>query len=184
MEEVKILVLALVSFLSQENLPIVAKSAEINIDRTNQQITIKQNDLFSLEPYRDMARTGLDSLLKVQSLRADMAPLRLINTSFYEEEGKLNAVLQLQYDALKDLRNMSFFADEEGNLSYAYMEDFEYGLQTGRIDGRYVRFDNSSDVKFKMERKGQYPEGIYSLLDDWKALNASKLEVEQIRKKL
>lgn len=174
MEEIKILVMALVSFLSQEQLPIVAKSAEIHIDRTNQQVVIKQYDLFSVAPYRDMAKAGLDSLMQAQKLRSDMAPLRLVSKNFYEEDGKLNAKLHLQYDDLKDLREMSFYADDEGNLSYSYMDDFEYSLQTGSIDGSHVRFHTGQDVKFKMGRKGEYPEGIYSLLDDWKALSASK----------
>lgn len=172
MEEIKILIVALVSFLSQENLPIVAKSAEIHIDRINKQVTIEQQDLISMEQYRDMAKAGLDSLMRTQSLREDMAPLRLVSKRFYEDKGRLNAVLYLQYDDLKDLRNMSFYADDTGGLSYAYMESFEYGLQTGRIDGRDVRFDQGQDVKFKMESKQEYPDGTYSLLEDWYAINA------------
>lgn len=174
MEEVKILIVALVSFLTQENIPITAKSAEIHIDRANRQISIKQQDLISVSQYKDLAKTGLDSLIRAKSLVADMAPLRLTHTSFYEENGKLNATLYLQYDGIKDLRKMSFYADEEGNLSYPYMDDLDYVLQTGRIDGRYVRFDSGADVKFKMQTKREYPEGVYSLLDDWKSITASK----------
>lgn len=174
MEEVKILIVALVSFLSQENIPITAKSAEIHIDRTNRQVTIKQYDLISVEQYRELAKVGLDSLMQVQSLREDMAPLRLTHTSFYEEDDKLNAVLYLQYEDVKDLRKMSFYSDPEENLSYPYMDSFEYDLRTGRVDGRNVRFDQGQDVKFKMEAKQAYPETIYGLLDDWKALKATK----------
>lgn len=174
MEEVKILIVALVSFLSQENLPIAAKSAEIHIDRENRQITIKQNDLISIEQYKDLAKAGLDSLMRANSLVAEMAPLRLAYTNFYETDGKLNATMYLQYDDIKDLRKMSFYADAAGNLSYPYMDDFEYGLQTGRIDERYVRFEEGSDVKFKMQGKQEYPDGMYSLLDDWKSITASK----------
>ncbi|MFS4416641.1 hypothetical protein [Maribacter sp. 2307ULW6-5] len=174
MEEVKILLLALVSFLSNDNLPITARSAEIHIDRANRQVTIKQLDLVSVEQYRDVAKVALDSLMQAQTLREDMAPLRLAHTSFYEEEGTLNAVLYLQYEDIKDLRKMSFYADTEENLSYPYMKDFVYELQTGRIDGRHVRFDQGQDVKFRMEGKQAFPDGIYSLLDDWNAIKAAK----------
>ena len=173
MEEIKILIVALVSFLSQENLPIAAKSAEVHIDRTNRQVTIKQYDLVSVEQYRELAKAGLDSLMQARNLIEDMGPLRLTHTSFYEEEDKLNATLYLQYDELKDLRKMSFYADAEDNLSYPYMDSFTYDLQTGRIDGRHVRFDQGQDVKFKMESKQELPDVTYSLLDDWKALIAS-----------
>jgi hypothetical protein len=174
MEEVKIVLVALVSFLSQENLPIAAKSAEIHIDRQNRQIRIQQHDLISAEPYKDIAKAGLDSLMCAKSLVPDMAPLRLTHTNFYEEEGNLNATLFLQYDDEKELRKMSFYADDKGNLSYPYMDAFEYNLQTGRIDERYVRFGQGTDVKFKMQGKQSFPEGTYSLLDDWKSITASK----------
>lgn len=174
MEEVKILLVALVSFLSQENLPIAAKSAEIHIDRQNRQIRIQQHDLISVEQYKDIAKAGLDSLMCAKTLVADMAPLRLTHTSFYEEEGNLNATLFLQYDDEKELRKMSFYADDKGNLSYPYMDSFEYNLQTSRIDERYVRFEQGADVKFKMQGKQSFPEGTYSLLDDWKSRTASK----------
>ena len=173
MEEIKILVVALVSFLSPEYVPIVAKSAEIHIDRKNRQVTITQNDLFSVEEYREAAKTGLDFLMRQTTLRPEMAPLHLVSTNFYEEDGKLNAILHLQYDDLEDLRKMSFYADNRGTLSYSYLDDFEYGLQTGRIDDKYVCFDNDFDVNFRMERKGAYPKEIFSLLEDWKEIVAS-----------
>lgn len=176
MEEVKILVMALVSFLSQEQIPIVAKSAEIHIDREYQQITITQRDLFSVEPYRDLAKAGLDTLMKTRSLREDMSPLRLVSTNFYEEEGKLNAVLQLQYDDLKDLSKMSFYADEKENLSYPYITGFRYGLKTGRVDDKHIRFSAEEDVSFHMVSEEIPTEDTYSLLDDWKALTASNYE--------
>lgn len=176
MEEVKILVLALVSFLSQENLPIAAKSAEINIDRGNKQVMITQYDIYSLEGYRDLAAIGLDSLMRATVLTNDLAPLKLVSKHFSEKDGKLNAVLYLQYEDIKDLRKVSFYSDEQGNLSYPYMESYNYGLETGKVAKRYVRFDASDDVKFTMEAKEKSLPEMYSLLDDWKKLEAKKYQ--------
>jgi hypothetical protein len=170
MEEVKILVVALVSFLTQEQLFIVSESAEIHIDKTEQQIRIIQNNLFSIEGYNEETKNGLDTLMQINTLREDMAPLRLLSKEFYEEDGMLNAIMILEYDNITDLRKLSVYADEEGNLSYPYMPDFEYIMKTGRIENRYVRFDDGQDVKFKMERKGMKIPGTYSLLEDWKEL--------------
>lgn len=164
------MIVALVSFLTQEQVLIVSTSAEIDIDRTEQQITITQNNLFSIEGYREETKKGLDSLMKINSLLPELAPLRLTSKEFYEQDGALNAVLVLEYDNLKDLRKMSVYADQQGNLSYPYMPDFEYTMQTGRIEDRHVRFDEGQDVKFKMERKNMNMPGTYSLLEDWKAL--------------
>ncbi len=176
MEEVKILIFALVSFFSQENLPIAAKSAEIHIDVVNKQIALYQYDIYSLEQYKEEARKGLNTLMSTTVLHPDLRMLKLANKHFYEEDGKLNVVLHLQYDAIKDLRKISFYLNEEGILSYPYMTEYEYGLQTGNIDNRYVRFKADTNVKFSMQRK-EYPfEGMYSLLDDWKMLEANKYE--------
>lgn len=174
MEEIKILVFALVSFLSTEDIPIGAKSAEIEINTTTKQITLYQYDIYSLEQYREQAKSGLDSLLRTYTLNSDLWPLTMTSKHFFEEDGKLNAILYLQYKDLKDLRKISFYADEEENLSYPYVKEYQYDLQTGRIDGRYVRFDTEQEVKFQMKRK-EYPfQGMYSLLEDWKVLEAEK----------
>ncbi len=174
MEEIKILVFALVSFLSTEDIPIGAKSAEIEINTQTKQIVLRQQDIYSLEQYRNEAKSGLDSLLRTQMLNADLGSLAMTSKHFFEEDGKLNAILYLQYKDIKDLRKISFYADGEGNLSYPYMKDYQYDLQTGRIDGRYLRFDAGQEVKFQMKRK-EYPfQGMYSLLEDWKELEAEK----------
>ncbi len=144
MEQIKILVFALVSFLSTEDIPIGAKSARIEIDTKSKQIRLYQYDLYSLEQYSAIAKAGMDTLLRTQNLVEDLSPLKLTSKHFYEEDGKLNAILYLQYQDLKDLRKISFYADEEGNISYPYLEDYQYNLETGKADGRYIRF-NSED---------------------------------------
>ncbi|CAN0585953.1 unnamed protein product, partial [Ectocarpus sp. 12 AP-2014] len=68
MEEVKILAVALVSFLTQEQLFIVSESAEIRIDKTEQQIQIIQNNLFSIEGYNEETKNGLDTLMQINTL--------------------------------------------------------------------------------------------------------------------
>ena len=174
MEEVKILVFALVSFLSQEDIPIGSKSAEIEINTITKEVILHQKDIYSLEQYKEQAKDGLDSLMRAANLVGDLSPLELTSKHFYEAEGKLNATLQLRYGELEDLRKISFYTDTKGNLSYPYMEGYQYDLQTGRIDERYVRFDANTVVKFKMQRKELRFDGINSLLEDWKALEAEK----------
>ncbi|QLG46007.1 hypothetical protein [Costertonia aggregata] len=174
MEEIKILLFALVSFLSQEDIPIAAKSAEIDINTTTKQITIHQNDIYSLDPYKEQAKAGLDSLMRTTALVEGLFPIKMTSKHIYEEDGKLYAVLYLNYEDVKDLRKISFHSDANGSLSYPYMESYEYELQTGRKDGRYIRFDTNTGVKFKMKRKELLFDGIYSLSKDWKALEKEK----------
>ncbi|MFK7813078.1 MAG: hypothetical protein AB8B59_11325 [Maribacter sp.] len=192
MEQIKILVFAFVSFLSTEEIPIVAKSAEIVINRKTKQIRLHQYDLHSVEQYRELAKIGLDTLIRTMTLNEELSPISMTSKHLYEEDGKLNAIMYLQYKDEKDLRKISFYADEEGRLSYPFMKDFEYSLETGSADERYVRFEANSDVKFAMQREPKSLEGVYSLAEDWKALEnkkyidvselISKKDFEKVRK--
>ncbi len=174
MEEVKILVFALVSFFSQENVPVAAKSAAIKIDVVNKQIELHQYDIYSLMDYKEEADKGLEVLMAARALYPDLSKLRLASNFFYEAEGKLNAIFYLQYDDLKDLRAISFYSDVDGNLSYPFIKEYEYRTTTGQIEGRYLRFDGGRDVAFTMQRK-EYPfEGMYSMLEVWKTLEKRK----------
>ncbi|KPM32521.1 Hypothetical protein I595_939 [Croceitalea dokdonensis DOKDO 023] len=174
MEEVKILVYAFVSFLSQEQLPIAATSAEIEINRETRQIRLHQYDLHCTEPYAELAKAGLDSLMRTHTLNADLAPISMTSKHMYEDEGKLNAILYLHYKDDKDLRKISFYADAEGRLSYPYIHQYNYDLEQGRIDGRYIRFDAQNTVKFTMRQKGDLSRKTYSLANAWKALENEK----------
>lgn len=174
MEEVKILVYALVSFLSQDNIPIVATSAEIEINIGTKQISLHQYDIYSLEQYKDVAKAGLDTLMRIENVIDDLSPIFMTSKYIYVEDGKLNATLHLQYKDLKDLRKISIYADEEGNLSYPYLENYNYDLKTGSIDGRYVRFDVGEDIRFTMNQKEESPKEAYSLAKDWKVLEDEK----------
>lgn len=174
MEEIKILVFALASFLSTEDIPIGSKLAEIDINVKTKQIRLHQYDIYSLEQYNENARAGLDTLMRKNNVIQDLSPISMTSKHIYEENGKLNAILYLQYKDLKDLRKISFYADETGNLSYPYLEDYQYDLSTGRIDGRYVRFDADQNVQFRMGRKDYPFKGIYSLTEEWKQLEDEK----------
>lgn len=192
MEEIKILVFALMSFLSNENLPIAAKTAEIEIDQQAKQIRLHQYDVYSLEQYKDAARVGLDSLMRAQDLVDALSSIKMTSKYFYEEDGKLNATMFLKYTDIRDLRKISFYADETGALSYPFMKEYEYDSQTGKVNDRYIQFDANENITFTMARKEYLFDGIYSLLDDWKSLKSerfvdlsdtfSKKDFEKVRK--
>ncbi|TMM58158.1 hypothetical protein FEE95_01650 [Maribacter algarum] len=174
MEEIKILVFALVSFLSTEDIPIGSKLAEIDINVKTKQIRLHQYDIYSLEQYKENAKAGLDTLMRTNDVIQDLSPISMTSKHIYEEDGKLNAILYLQYQDLKDLRKISFYADEAGNLSYPYLEDYRYDLSAGRIDGRYVHFDANQNVQFRMGRKEYLFKGMYNLAGEWKQLEDKK----------
>ncbi|WP_430907688.1 hypothetical protein [Maribacter sp. 2-571] len=174
MEQIKILVFALVSFLSQEDHPIGAKSAEIYVNRQTKQIRLCQYDLYSLEQYRDRAKTALDILMRTTQLVPQLSPIRMTSKTFYEDDGKLNAILYLDYKNERDLRNISIYADSIGNWSYPHLEEYGYSLKTGSPDERYVRFSPEEDLHFTMERKEYLFDGMYSLLEAYEQLRAAR----------
>jgi len=170
MEKVQILLYALASFFSTENLPIVVKSAKIEINSVTKQIILHQNDIITIPQYADKASLALENVLKTQAFVEDLEPLTLTSKHFHEDDGKLNATIYFQYKELSDLRAISMYLNADKNtLSYPFMDSFEYTAPDAVFDERFLRFKVEDKISFEMAMKAR-PElqNTVSLLSDWK----------------
>ena len=183
MDKVQILIYALVSFFSNEDFPILAKSATIEINSDTKQIVLHQFDIVTLSQFSDKAAVALNELMKAQAFVQDLEPLVLTSKHFYEKDGKLNASIYFQFKEMSDLRAISMYFDAEKNtLSYPFMKEFQYSTANAIFDERYLRLKANSAIYFGMSIK-ETPElkNTLSLLSEWKKIQGDTyLDVSDI----
>lgn len=167
MIEVKSLVMAIISFFLQEAVPVISTDTVFFLDVESKTITIEQHNLSTIKEQEKAAVVGLKLAMKQTTLDDSLQHLKLVSKEVFEEDSKLNAVIKLSYNSLKDIESLGFHLNSDGTYTYYKNNTIELLIDNGVEEEREINFKADKNIKFKMFPKINKNIKLISLAPAW-----------------
>ncbi|MGJ8731658.1 MAG: hypothetical protein ACSHW4_00895 [Cellulophaga sp.] len=150
MVEVKSLVMAIISFFLQGEVPLVSTDTVFFVDVESKTITIEQHNLSTIKGQEEAAIVGLELAMKQTSLDDSLQRLTLVSKDVFTVGNKLNATIKLSYNSIKDITSLGFNLNTDGTYAYYKNNTIELLADNGVEEERQFNFKADQNIKFKV----------------------------------
>lgn len=151
MVEVKSLVMAIISFFIQGEVPLVSTDTVFFVDVESKTITIEQHNLSTIKGQEETATVGLKLAMEQTSLDDSLQGLTLISKELYKKENTLNATIKLSYNSIKDITSLGFHLNADGTYAYYKNNTIELLTDNGVEEENQLNFKGDQNIKFKVK---------------------------------
>ncbi|APU10790.1 hypothetical protein JM80_3306 [Cellulophaga sp. RHA_52] len=150
MVEVKSLVMAIISFFIQGEVPLVSTDTVFFVDVESKTITIEQHNLSTIKGQEEAATVGLKLAMEQTSLDDSLQGLTLISKKIYEKDNTLNATIKLSYNSIKYITSLGFHLNTDGTYAYYKNNTIELLTDNGVEEEHQYNFKADQNIKFKI----------------------------------
>ena len=167
MVEIKSLILAIICFFTQEQIPVISTDVTLFLDVTEKIIIIEQHNLSTIKEEEQNAIKGLKAIKNKTDLVASMQNVTLISKEIFVKNNELNAKIKLSYTSIKDIADLGFSLNTDGTYSYFKSNTIELLTDNGIEKEDEFIFKADKNIKFKVTPKLYKDVKLISLAPAW-----------------